>query len=405
VALLEREGSSLDHDFETEALFKEARRRRRRRCLIWFGVVLLFVGAASGGYVATRRTPIAPRRAPTHPHRPPVAAHAPTAPVVPRGIDPEHPYGLAVAPDGTLYLIDTGRDEILELLRSGGFQVAAGNGERGFSGDGGPATDAAINLEPNSAVVVARNGAMYFSDSGNGRVREVEPDGTIETIAGGGSVALGTGSAPALQASFGAEGPAGLAIGPDGGLYIGAAAVYQLAGDDALQWVVGEPENTPTPPGWQGVYANPAIEQDFSPAVRLAFDAQGDLLIAGGGGLGLYEDSTSGRLLFLENFRGDGAWGSMATMPDGDVILSARNGLSLFQPSGTITAIPNHLSALLGPMHGSAPSNTFIGGDGVAVAPNGQVYVDTNTGNGFTSVTALVETGTYGSPPRVLWRS
>ncbi len=298
-----------------------------------------------------------------------------------------------------------GAIEILELPPSGGFQVAAGNGERGFSGDGGPATAAEINLEANSAVVVANSGAVYFSDSGNGRVREVQPDGTIETIAGGGPVDLSTTSVAALQASFGEQGPAGHAIGSDGDFYIGAAAVYQLAGDGILQWVVGEPENTPPPPGWQGVYANPAIEQDFSPAVRLAFDGQGDLLVAGGGRFGLYEYTTAGRLLFVENFRGDGAWGSMAAMPNGDVVLSARDGLSIFQPTGTITAIPDELSALLGPMNGSTLSNTFIGGDGVAVAPNGKIYVDTNTGNTFTSVTALMETGTDGSSARVMWKS
>ena len=237
---------------------------------MWFGVVLLFVGAASGGYLVTRNTPIAPHRSSAHLLKPSTTTRPP-APPISSGISPEHPYGLAVAPNGTLYILDTGRDEILERLPSARFQVEAGNGERGFSGDGGPARDAEINLGTYSAIAVASSGMVYFSDSGNGRVREVTPDGTIETVAGGGSLALSTASVPALQASFGEQGPTGLAIGPDGDLYIGAAAVYQLAGNGVLQWVVGEPANTPPPPGWQGVYANPGAEQDFSPAVRLAF--------------------------------------------------------------------------------------------------------------------------------------
>lgn len=400
--LLER--PALDHQPDVEALFKEAKRRRRRRRLVCFGVVLLLVAAATGSYLATRNTPAVPTRSPTHAVKPAAATHSPSVPVSPAAA-PEHPYGLAVAPNGTLFLVDTGRDEILEQLPSGGFQVVAGNGERGFSGDGGPATDAEINLETDSAVVVAKSGALYFSDSGNGRVREVQPDGIIETIAGGGSATLGTAPVPALAASFGKQQPAGLAIGPDGALYIGAAAVYQLTGNGDLQWVVGEPENTPPPPGWQGVYANPAIQQDFSPAIRLAFDGKGDLLVAGGGGFGLYEYSAAGSLLFLENFRGDGEWGSMAASPDGDVVLSARNGLSIFEPSGTITPIPGDFGPLLGPMAGSRMSNTFIGGDGVAVGPNDEIYVDTNTGNTFTSVNALMKMEGGGSAPTVLWKS
>jgi hypothetical protein len=48
--------------------------------------------------------------------------------------------------------------------------------------------------------------------------------------------------------------------------------------------------------------------------------------------------------------------------------------------------------------------NTFIGGDGVAVAPNGAIYVDTNAGNAFTSVTAILEFTTHGNV-KTVWRS
>ncbi len=313
----------------------------------------------------------------------------------------EHPYGLATAPDGTLYILDTGRDQVLKRLPSGTFQVVAGTGRLGFSGDGGPATDADLDLTWQSGIVVASSGALYFSDTGNGRVREVEPDGTITAVAGGGPITLGTASVAALQASFGAQGPAGLTMGPDGDLYIGAIAVYRLTESGLLQWVVGSLPGTPPPPWWHGVYSNPGAQTDFSPAVRLAFDGQGDLLVAGGGGFGLYEDTASGHLVFLENFRGDGAWGALASSPGGEVVLSSRGGLSVFQLTGTITPIAVDLDPLLGPR---SPS-MFIGGDGIAVGSNGEIYVDTNTGNTFTMVSALIEVGSDGSSPTVLWKS
>jgi hypothetical protein len=78
-------------------------------------------------------------------------------------------------------------------------------------------------------------------------------------------------------------GPNGLAIGPGGELYIATAdGVYRLGNDGRLYWVVGE--GKPLPPNWGGVYSNPGIQNDFTNANHLAFDAHGDLFVAGGGG-------------------------------------------------------------------------------------------------------------------------
>src|SRR5208283_2373440 len=90
-------------------------------------------------------------------------------------VAPEAPTTLVVAPNGDLLVVDSGRDQILRYLASGKFQVLAGDGKRGFSGDGGPAVRARISVHGNSGIAVARDGTVYFSDSGNGRVREVLP--------------------------------------------------------------------------------------------------------------------------------------------------------------------------------------------------------------------------------------
>ena len=81
----------------------------------------------------------------------------------------------------------------------------------------------------NSGVAVSPNGTVYLSDTGNGRVRTVLPDGDIETVAGGGQQALparqGTEIA-ALSASLGT--PAGLAFGPGHQLYVAANFIVRL---------------------------------------------------------------------------------------------------------------------------------------------------------------------------------
>jgi hypothetical protein len=117
--------------------------------------------------------------------------------------------------------------------------------------------------------------------------------------------------------------------------------------------------------------------------------------------------------VLVENFRGDGCWGALAESANGDVILSSRNGLSVFEPSGAIRSMSADLNTPLGRMTGpgsktptgSVLSNDFIGGDGVAFAPGGRIYLDTNTGNTFTSVSVIIVVAPTGRSSSVLWRS
>ena len=192
---------------------------------------------------------------------------------------PEHRYGMAIAPDGTLYVIDSARDEVLRLTSDGQFQVVAGGGRRGFSGDRGQAIDTAIDVESDSGIAVARNGTVYFADTSNGRVREVLSDGVIETVIGGGSTTIAQGALPAREVSLSKQFTAtSLAIGPGGDLYVAAGPVYRLGRNGQLQWVVGK--DIRPPKDWAGGYANPAVQLDFASSSRIAFDGRGDLLDA-----------------------------------------------------------------------------------------------------------------------------
>ncbi|MDA8290379.1 MAG: hypothetical protein M0Z33_01680 [Actinomycetota bacterium] len=335
--------------------------------------------------------------------RPHVVASAGAAAKPGAIVAPKRPEAMAVGPKGSLYVVDGGRDQILRRLPDGRFQVVAGSGRRGLSGDGGPAVDAEIRVGHQAGIAVARNGTVYFSDNGNGRVREVLPDGVIETLAGGGSIPLGTKPVRALAASFGRPFSLyGLAIGPGGDVYLGCGeGVYRLASDGLLHWVVGKPLGPKViPRHWGGVYANPAIESDFAPAARLALDGRGDLFVAGGGGNGLYERTVAGKLRFVESFRGEGYWGSLAPGPKGTVVLSGGStGLARASASGVLTEVPHaRLTGLLG-AHDYFPS----GGD-VAVASNGDIYLDTDAGNGFTGVSAIVEVAPAGRA-RVVWEA
>ena len=307
------------------------------------------------------------------------------------------PGALAVSSKGTLYVVDAGRDQILRRLPDGQFQVVAGSGRRGLSGDGQPAIDAEISVRYWGGMAVASNGTIYFTDEGNGRVREILPSGVIETVAGGGRTTLATTSAPALRANFGDQLDS-VAMGPRGQLYIGGNGVYRLA-KGVLHWVVGS--NAPgLNKGFKGFGSSPVVQKDFAPAQTLASDGHGDLLVGGGGTWGLYERTAGGAFRFIQEDRAPGGYYSaMAVAPDGSVVLAGgAHGLARFHPSGLITAIPaSGLSTMLAPSH-------FTVGEGVAVAPNGSIYLDADAGNGFTNVSAIVQVTSAGHAVLV-WKS
>lgn len=91
------------------------------------------------------------------------------------------PTGVAVAPDGSVYVADTGNERVRRIDPQGVIGTVAGSGLAGFSGDGGPAR--AATLSSPSALAFA-HGRLYIADTGNSRVRAVSAGGVIETVAG-----------------------------------------------------------------------------------------------------------------------------------------------------------------------------------------------------------------------------
>jgi sugar lactone lactonase YvrE len=95
------------------------------------------------------------------------------------------PAAVAVGPDGTVYVGDG--NEVYRIGPEGSFEHVAGQPDgAGFSGDGGPAADATLQLVTDLAV--APDGTLYILDSCNHRVRRVGADGVITTVAGSGPV-------------------------------------------------------------------------------------------------------------------------------------------------------------------------------------------------------------------------
>ncbi len=129
-----------------------------------------------------------------------------------------YPSGIAVAPGGTVYIADQDSHRIRKITSDGWITTVAGTGQRGYSGDHGPAIEAGLAYP--SGITVAQDGSLYVSDSGNYRIRRIAPNGIIETIAGKGEYGFSGDGGPATQARLGWVN-AGVAIGDDGAIYIG----------------------------------------------------------------------------------------------------------------------------------------------------------------------------------------
>jgi DNA-binding beta-propeller fold protein YncE len=123
-----------------------------------------------------------------------------------------NPFDLAFSPDGSLVFSDTFNHCIRRIdSELGIISTICGTGEKGCSGDGGPAAHARLN-EP-YGVVVDRSGRVFFADRLNRRVRVIDTMGVVMTLAGDGSGVYSGDGGPAAQA--GLVEPNGLALSPD----------------------------------------------------------------------------------------------------------------------------------------------------------------------------------------------
>jgi uncharacterized protein (TIGR03437 family) len=138
-----------------------------------------------------------------------------------------YPNGISLDAAGNLYIADSDNDRVRKVDAAGTITTVAGSGRAGFSGDGGPATVAALNNP--SGVAVDAWGNLYVADHGNDRVRRVTPNGTISTVAGGGTRGFSGDGGPATQASL--WWPWGVAVDAAGNLFIADS------GNDRIRYV------------------------------------------------------------------------------------------------------------------------------------------------------------------------
>ena len=177
--------------------------------------------------------------------------------------------GIHVDEAGNLYIAESGANRIRKVDPTGIITTVAGTGTAGFSGDGGPATEAGLNF-PND-IFVDGNGNLYIADSG--RIRKVDPSGTITTVAGNGEFGNTGDRGLATDASL--NQPSDIYVDGDGNLYIATKGLVRRVNPSGIITTIAGG-------GLSGELGGPATESQLFNVAGIFLDEAGNLYIADG---------------------------------------------------------------------------------------------------------------------------
>jgi sugar lactone lactonase YvrE len=251
-----------------------------------------------------------------------------------------HPRGLAPLPSGGYLVAEPFANQVQEVAPDGAVTTVAGTGTAGFSGDGGPATEAELNLP--HAVALLPDGSFLIADTLNHRIRQVDPDGTIHTVVGTGQAGYTGDGIPAVHANLRA--PRGLAAYPDGRYLIADTEDnrIRLVDRDGLIHTVAGPTGLHSPYGVAITPDGGFVVADYGHGRVVRFSAGGHATVVASG---LREPH------------------NVAALPDGSILVAetGANRIDRLWPDGTrtvastgldqpkaVSVLPGNLDALVG---------------------------------------------------------
>ncbi len=238
------------------------------------------------------------------------------------------PYRLTVDSSGNLYIVDIGR--IRKVTTAGVISTVAGNGTEGFSGDGGPATAAQLN-SPNDVAIDAA-GNLYIADGFNRRIRKVTPAGVISTVAGNGTKGFSGDGGPATAAQL--YHPMGVAVDSVGNLYIAddsGQRIRKVTAAGIISTLAGDGTSGFTGDGGSATAAQLSYPMD------VAVDSAGNVYISDNNNVRIRKvTATNSSSIFFPQMAVGGGYTTEFTLVntgdasvDGNLILTAANGTPL----------------------------------------------------------------------------
>jgi len=296
------------------------------------------------------------------------------------------PKGLAVAPNGTLYIADETNYRVRAVSSQGIISTFAGNGTNTFAGDGGQAASASLSNA--LAVAIDGSGNVYIADPSNRRIRKVSTTGVITTIAGIGVEGYTGDNGPAVSAEIGQ--PTAIVFDPSGNLYFtdtspSAMRVRKISVAGTITTVAGN--------GVQGYSGDggSALNAALNFPLGISFDQAGNFYIADTGNYAIRKVTPAGIITTVAGtgaagFSGDGGTAASAALNlpsdvqfdlSGNMYIAdaGNNRVRKVDTTGKISTIAGTNSNGFGGDNGLAVNATLNHPWSLAVDANNAIYI------------------------------
>lgn len=231
-----------------------------------------------------------------------------------------YPNGLALDDKGDLYISDTGTHRILKLNQAGQLTVIAGTGEGGYGGDNGPAIKAQLNSPQDLAFDAEGN--LFVADSYNHRIRRIDRQGVITTVAGNGNAPSTGYENPAPKDSL--NNPQGIAVDRAGNLLIADTynrVVRRLDRNGTLSVIAGSVAGLAGDGG-------PATEAQLNLPMAVTTGPDGSVYVCDAANSRVRRITADGKIQTVTGFGGGEGIGGAGFVGDGGPVEKAK----LFTP-------------------------------------------------------------------------
>ncbi|MFN0100883.1 MAG: hypothetical protein ACKV2U_02210 [Bryobacteraceae bacterium] len=305
---------------------------------------------------------------------------------------------------GNVFIADQFNHRIRRVALDGAISTVAGTGAPGFSGDGGPAVNAQINTP--TGICADANGNLYIADVGNNRIRKVDASGVITTLAGNGSRGFGGDGGPAIAASF--FNAVRVAVDPSGNVLIADQSnhrIRRVTPEGTITTIAGNGAGTPANGAFSGD-GGPASGASLNNPTALTVDATGIIY---------FSDQFNHRIRKIAGyltittiagngspgFTGDGGPATAASVNfPGGISLDVRGNLYFnddinyrvrrIATGGTITTIAGSGARGFSGDGGTATAASLNGNFGITLDLFGNLYIADSTNNRIRVVYAAV---------------
>jgi uncharacterized protein (TIGR03437 family) len=314
------------------------------------------------------------------------------------------PVEVYVDQKGNIFIADQYNNRIRKIAPGGKISTVAGTGVAGFSGDGGPAVDAQLNTP--TGIFGDSFGNLYIGDPGNQRIRKVNAAGIITTLAGNGAKGYGGDGGPANKTTL--YNASRVAVDASGNVYIADQSnhrIRKVTPGGIITTFAGNGAGTPATGAFSGD-GGPAVDASLNNPTAVAMDPTGVLYIADQYNQRIRKVALNGTITTIAGngsagYGGDGGPATAASLNyPGGITLDATGNIyfnddlnfrtRVVSTSGTINTVAGSGVSGFSGDGGAATSANLSGNFGVAFDLEGNMYFADSTNNRIREVYGVV---------------